>query len=80
METEYNKELCMKTHEEITAELADHKLRLNKHGADIETLKISGATLKQIVDNISGKLDSQTKALWGIFILIAGQLIYNLFK
>lgn len=69
------KEVCEKEHERLDIEFKGIRVRLDKHDETLDRLNRSDATNTQEIKNLCSKIDSLTKAIWGLVAIVATSLV-----
>lgn len=70
-----SKENCNDRHEAIKDKFERHEAWLGEHEQKIDRLDRSDAANTQAITNLAGSIKAQTKAIWGLVVIVATGLV-----
>lgn len=68
-------ELCEQKHESIEEKFIRHEKRLDEHEVKIDNLEKSDAINSTEIKNLCSQIGSQTKAIWGLVLMVGTSLV-----
>ncbi|MDF2884258.1 MAG: hypothetical protein K0R54_4825 [Clostridiaceae bacterium] len=71
MSESYDGKLCEERHKNITKELEDHEIRLNKHAGRLDVLEQRGAAVDTKIESLCKQIENLVSTLkWGFGITV----------